>query len=51
MKMIHLFSIDLLELEWNNGSSLGNEALTAIKSFDAWNFSLEQYTETALENT
>ncbi|MHC0038802.1 P-loop NTPase family protein [Pseudoneobacillus sp. C159] len=40
---------DLLELEWNYSHLLDSDALDEIKSYDVWNFSIEQYIEVSLE--
>ena len=41
--------IDLLEIEWNYASLIGDSVFDAIKEFDVWNFSLEKYEEATFE--
>ena len=41
--------IDLLEIEWNYLSSIGEHVYQALRKFDTWNFPLDKYKEAALE--
>lgn len=41
--------IDMLEIEWNYLSIIGQDAFKALQEFDVWNYSLEKYIEIALE--
>jgi hypothetical protein len=40
---------DLLEIEWNYLHLLDKEVVDEIKSYDVWNFSIDQYIDVALE--
>jgi len=40
--------IDLLEIEWNYADVIGGSVFEAIKKYEIWNFTLEQYADFAL---
>lgn len=45
----HFICIDLLEIEWNHLELFREDALNALKKYDAWNFSLKRFMKVALE--
>lgn len=49
IKRKRTIGIDLLELEWNHLGAVGEEALRELKTYDVWNFPLDQYIEVAIE--
>lgn len=42
-------AIDLLDVEWNYVDIVGQEALRALQAYDMWHFSLDRYSELAIE--
>ncbi len=40
---------DLLELEWNYGTQVGEAAMEALRQYDVWKFPIEKYREAALD--
>lgn len=49
IKRKRTIGIDLLELEWNHLGAISEEALRELKTYDVWNFPLDQYIEVAIE--
>ena len=41
--------IDLLEIEWDYTNSISEPVLNAIKQYDVWNFSLDEYEKAAID--